>query len=103
MEEVDGAPALRGRGADLPSAQAREPATHVAARRELGRALVAERGAGVLNVVVERRVHVLDSAQRESHEPDPVVVEGTAVARRQREHVLEELPAEERRRAGNGV
>jgi hypothetical protein len=77
--------------------------SQVAAHDELVRALVSERGARVLHVVVERAVHVLDPTQAECHQSDPVVVEGAAVARRKGQHELQELAAEERRRARDRV
>ena len=67
------------------------------------RASVAERGVLVLDVVVQRAVDVADSPARERDQRQPVVVVGRAVARRERQHELEQLAPEKRSGAGDGV
>ena len=88
-----------------PVAQAHEALPHMLSDRA-GRTIglrVADHGALVLHIVVERPVDVGDFASAERNQSQPVVVEGTVMRGRERQGIVEQLSAEEHRCAGDRV
>ena len=67
------------------------------------RARMAERGVGVLDVVVERAIDVGDPPACQGHQGHPVVVVGEPVSRRKWQGQLQQVASEQRGGAGDRV
>ena len=102
VPEVDPSPGRQRRAGLAHEPLQRVPLRRVAAAPRI-RASVAEGGAPMLDVVIERAVDVGDPAARQRDHGQPVVVVGRAVAWRERQRQLEQLAAEQRSGAGDGV